>query len=377
MNYLCIITGLILVSSCASIQRSNNENLPIKTITIAFVGDVILHERLRTREEKTKEGYQVIWQDIQPYLSRADLTYANLEGPVAPDLGGMGTFPMFNYPEKIIPNLKNSGFDVVSTANNHALDRRSKGIQKTIANLKKYKLNYSGTVSSQSALQNKSETWWALTPIANTTAQVAWLACTEATNGMLDKNNQVLFCFKDREKIKSIIRELLADPSVAFIILNPHWGTEDKFKIASYRSDWAQEMIELGATAIVGSHPHVIQKIENIKSSDGRNGVVNYSLGNFVSNQRDLKNRLSMIYYIKMEQGADGKFSLKESKALPLWMSRTISKNHTAIYRLAPIWDFSKLAAEIKTTWFENINAEFLFKDETELKSFLNISSAP
>ncbi|MBY0553670.1 CapA family protein [bacterium] len=375
MKFL-IFFVLFFMLSCSSVNKnSENSNLKQNTITLAFVGDVILHERLRTREEKTKEGYQVIWQEIQAYLSSADLTYANLEGPVAPDIGGMGTYPMFNFPEKIIPNLKDSGFDVVSTANNHALDRFSIGIKKTIANLNKYKLSYSGTISSEKALVDRSETWWALTPINGSAQSVAWLACTEATNGMADKNNQVLHCFKDREKIKSYIQQLSVDASVAFIILNPHWGTEDKFKIARYRSIWAQEMIDQGAVAVVGSHPHVIQKIENINSADGRKAVVNYSLGNFVSNQRNLKNRLSIIYYIKMQMEANGQYTLKESKALPLWMNRTIKKDRTAVYRLTPIWDFAKLPKEIKKTWFENINTEYLFKDEDELKSFLNIPS--
>jgi poly-gamma-glutamate synthesis protein (capsule biosynthesis protein) len=106
-------------------------------ITLGFVGDVILHERLRKREIKTKEGYAVIWSAIQNYIEKPDITYANLEGPVAPELGGVSGFPMFNYPEKIIPALKDNGFDLVSTANNHALDRRANGIRKTIQNLKK------------------------------------------------------------------------------------------------------------------------------------------------------------------------------------------------------------------------------------------------
>ena len=97
-----------------------------KDTTLAFVGDVIIHERLRVREEKTNEGFHTIWSPIQTYLEKADLTYANLEGPVAPEYGGLTGFPLFNFPEKIIPALKEHGIDVVSTANNHALDRQAK-----------------------------------------------------------------------------------------------------------------------------------------------------------------------------------------------------------------------------------------------------------
>lgn len=371
---LIVFLNLVLILSCSTLTKNTKQVQ--KSITLAFVGDVILHERIRTREQKTNEGYQVIWQKIQPYLSSADLTYANLEGPVAPKLGGMGTFPLFNFPEKIIPNLKDSGFDVVSTANNHALDRGAEGIKKTIENLDKYKLNYSGTITSVSALTNKTESWWTLTPLTEQSESlkyVAWLACTEYTNGLIDKNQQVLYCFKDREKIKTYIKELANNPQVAFIMVNPHWGEEDKFKIAKYRTVWAQEMVDAGAAAIVGAHPHVIQKIENIKSADGRDAVVNYSLGNFVSNQRDLPNKLSMIFYLQMQLENNGKYVLKQSRALPLWMNRSLEKDGTAQYRLSVVWDFSKLPEQIKTIWFENIKSEYLFKNEEELKSFLNL----
>jgi hypothetical protein len=331
-----------------------------KEITIAFVGDVILHERIRKREEKTNEGYQVIWQDIQHYLNSTNYTYANLEGPVAPEIGGFGTYPMFNFPEKIIANLKDSGFDIVSTANNHALDRGAAGIKQTIKNLNKHKLKFTGTISSAKSDEN----FWTLTD------NIAWLACTEMTNGMRDKENLVLYCFKDREKIKNIIQDLSARDDVAGIIVMPHWGIEDKFKIADYRKKWAQEMVDLGASAIVGSHPHVIQQVESLKSAGGRNAVVNYSLGNFVSNQRDIPNRFSEIFYLKFEIGDNQKLIFKEAKVMPLWLNRTIAKDFTAIYRLSLVWNFKKLPKEVEEIWQQNIKTEYRFKDEAELKQF-------
>ncbi|MEQ1722403.1 MAG: CapA family protein, partial [Pseudobdellovibrio sp.] len=198
-NIIHIIFFINIFSCSHTAQKPIHLNLK-KQITLAFVGDIILHERIRKREERTHEGFQVIWQDIQQYLTSANYTYANLEGPVAPEIGGIGVYPMFNYPEKIIPNLKDSGFDVVSTANNHALDRGVAGIKQTIKNLNKYKLKFTGTISSAKSDEN----FWTMTD------NIAWLACTEMTNGVRDKENLVLYCFKDREKIKNIIKELSA-----------------------------------------------------------------------------------------------------------------------------------------------------------------------
>ncbi len=342
-------------------------------VNIAFVGDVILHDRVREREEKTNEGYQVIWKDIQKYLSSADVSYANLEGPVAPAINGVSGYPMFNYPEKIIPNLKDSGFDVVSTSNNHSLDRSAKGISATIENLNKYNLNHTGTVSSPQNLQAQTESWWTLTEISPK-KYIAWLACTEMTNGIEDKEKQILYCYKDEALIQKLVKELSVKDSVVAVFLTPHWGVEDKYIISDRRRLWANMLINSGATAIVGSHPHVVQKIEKVVTENGRLGVVNYSLGNFVSNQPAEKNRISMIFYIKLQlsEKRPHKAVLKEAKAVPIWMTRTPDVDATTKYSLSIIWDFSKYSPEVQQIWSENIAEDFKFKNQLELDKFLN-----
>ena len=374
--FLYVNSIFLAVLILCSYQKLHSKEAVAKapTVTLAFVGDVILHERLRTREEKTKEGYSPIWSGIQGYLASADLTYANLEGPVAPELGVTG-YPMFNYPEKIIPALKISGFDVVSTANNHALDRAAIGIQMTIANLKKYDLAFTGTV------ENKNAPWVALSEIKKLGVvseekyekkYMAWLACTEMTNGNRDRLKQVLYCYKNRNLIKDTVSELSKRTDVMAVVLTPHWGEEDTFVVERNRQQWAHEMLNAGATAIVGAHPHVIQKEEEFKTDDERSTAVLYSLGNFVSNQKAVKNKLSMIYYLKLSPGSGGKLALQESRALPLWMSRTIQKDGTSVYRLSAIWDFSKLPAEVEKIWASNMGKKTTFKTENELQAFLD-----
>ena len=156
-----------------SVQKSN-ELLKPKKVLISFVGDVILHERIRKRHDVTNEGFDSIWSELQTYFDRADLRYANLEGPVAPQLAKPSGFPRFNYPERIIEDLKKSGFDVVSTANNHSLDRGSEGVIQTIKNLDQHKLSYTGTIKNQikaavdPTLDKKTnqDTWWVLTDVS-------------------------------------------------------------------------------------------------------------------------------------------------------------------------------------------------------------------
>ena len=343
-----------------------------KPVIISFFGDVIIHERLRHREDISHEGFQTIWFQIQKYIDQTDITYANLEGPVAPEFGGVSGFPRFNFPEEIIPALKNNGFDMVSTANNHALDRNALGIKKTIENLNKYHLAYTGTISSETDIQNKTETWWGLTSIRNTNLKLAWLACTEMTNGNLDKENQVLYCFKDQEKIKNLIQFLKVQSSIAGIILTPHWGQEEKFDIDEVRRTWAHEMIDEGALAVVGSHPHVLQKIENFKKADGKTSFIAYSMGNFVSNQPWTPNKTSMILFSKMKINSQQKLEIVDLKYISLWMDRTIDKDYSSKFRIYPIWDLSKAPPEAISIWHEQLGEDRRLKTADDATAFLS-----
>lgn len=344
---------------------SNRSTSLSDPISIAFVGDVIIHERLRKREEKTNEGFNKIWESITSYLNKADMTYANLEGPVAPEYGGPTGFPMFNFPESIIPALKNNGIDIVSTANNHALDRQAKGVRKTIENLNKYNLAHVGTVSSGKNVEEAIELWWKVTPIQD--LRVAWISCTEMTNGNPDKEGQVLYCYKNREVIKTLIKEL--KEQVDAIILLPHWGEEETYVIESNRTIWAKKMLDEGVTAVVGSHPHVVQKIENYTTVDGRNTVIAYSLGNFVSNQPWTPNKASMILYVKFGRGPNQKVEVSKVSYIPLWTVRTIERDGTSKFRISPVWDTRKSEAE--KIWKDQLGDERRLKSEQELSEFL------
>jgi len=379
------ILGLIFalfLSACQTLNHAvpveniHEKEVPVvephveKTYSLAFVGDVIIHERLRKREEKRNEGYKVIWSEIQKYLDQADLAYANLEGPVAPEVGKPTGFPQFNFPERILSSIKEGGFDVVSVANNHALDKGPKGIRNTIKNLKKHKISYTGTISSVKALDEKKESWWHISKLGQ--KKIAWIACTEMTNGIKDKENLVLYCFKDIEKVKSAIKSLKERGDISAIILLPHWGEEEEYDIAAYRTRWAHIMLNLGASAVVGSHPHVVQKIEKFTTEDGRPTVIAYSLGNFISNQFWLWTKASMLLFLKLKEDAKSEqLIVDDVKYIPLWMNRTIEKDGTAKYRLQPIFDLKKVPYDASQIWIQQLGNEKRIKEADELESFL------
>lgn len=366
MKFFASLILLSILFSCSYTDRAvlTESQTAEETQVLAFVGDVLLHQRLRHREEKTGEGYRVIWSGIDSYLSTPDISYANIEGPVAPELGGASGYPLFNFPVKIISDLKDSGFDVVSTANNHALDRSSAGVELTIANLRRYGMPFTGTI------KDKSDLWWTVVKSGET--QVAFLSCTEHLNGHADRKKQVLLCYEDKNLILDLVRDLAKRADISMVVLLPHWGEENALQGTSKQRNWAHEMIDAGAAAVVGAHPHVIQPIESYTSQDGRVGWICYSLGNFISNQPAVANKLSMIFYLKIRLKKNGPAIIAESRALPLWIDRSIERDGTAKYRLAAVWDFSALPAEAAKIWTKAIAPERNFRDRSELENFLN-----
>ena len=299
-------------------------------ITIAAVGDVLLHGPLQKQAYASGEGFHSLWKNVEPYLERADLTYGNLEGPCAEGVSTGGeardpgkvfdgrvysSYPQFNYHPSLIPSLKNSGFDVVSTANNHALDRRSLGADRTIKNLKESGLPFTGTKPSNDA----DAPWYTITESRG--VKVAWVACTFSTNGIPDTKKQVLQCYEDKATLLSTIRGLKGRPSeVDAIIVTPHWGVEYNHSPESQEKNLAHDMLNAGATAVFGGHPHVVQPWEKYVTTDGREGFIIYSLGNFVSGQTGTAKRSSLILYVGLTKGADGKVTVNGVRHMPLTM---------------------------------------------------------
>ncbi|CAN5910482.1 hypothetical protein BH11MYX4_BH11MYX4_58810 [soil metagenome] len=299
-------------------------------ITIAAVGDVLLHSPLQQQAYKAADGHHSLWKNVEPLLARADITYGNLEGPCAEGVttGGesrdpgkvfdnrvYSSYPQFNYHPSLIGALEESGFDVVSTANNHAMDRRTLGADRTVKNLREAGLPFTGTRASN----EPDAAWFAMTQANG--VRVAFVACTFSTNGIPDPNNQVLSCYEDKATLLATIRGLAARPrDVDAIVVTPHWGVEYNHSPEAQEKKLAREMLDAGALVVLGNHPHVVQPMEKVVTADGREGFVIYSLGNFVSGQTSVAKTSSEILYVGLTKGSDGKVTVNGVRHLPLQM---------------------------------------------------------
>ncbi|OIQ16079.1 MAG: hypothetical protein BM556_15575 [Bacteriovorax sp. MedPE-SWde] len=337
-----------LSSTAADTMRFSRACEGGKSITISAVGDILLHETLQRRAIR-ENSFEALWQDVIPYFENADYSYGNLESPAAKGTNKKGervkdpgfvydgkvysSYPRFNYNPKVIRDLKNSGLDIISTANNHSLDRWSRGVDQTIKEIEKQELEFIGTRLKKKERRDKLSDWYRVTDIDG--VKVAWIGCTFFVNyGLTDKYDQVMYCesTKGKKRIKSII-EKLKDKTDA-IIITPHWGKEYVSNESKKQRVAAHKWINMGATAVIGSHPHVLQPMEKVERKDGSEGFIIYSLGNFASNQggrrseckgeskclnKKIAQRASVVLFLGLTKNENGTF-INGVKALPTRM---------------------------------------------------------
>jgi poly-gamma-glutamate synthesis protein (capsule biosynthesis protein) len=304
-------------------------------LSLIAVGDILLHKPLHVQALKNSDGHISLWKNLEGLIKSADLAYANLEGPVAPGVSRSGSpthdpgkifdnsvytsYPRFNYHEELVEDLVKSGFDVVSTANNHALDRGGLGIDKTIEILNKNKLAFTGTKTQHEADSSHND-WYTI--VEKNGFRIAWIACTYSTNGITDRHNQVLNCFNQSDLIVNTIKTLSQDRHIDAIMVTPHTGVEYEDAPRRNSVNLYRSFIEAGAIAVLGSHPHVLQPWEKYTALDKHEGLIIYSLGNFVSGQfHKVYTRATLMLTVDLIRDRHGKTAISQVHYLPLEMT--------------------------------------------------------
>lgn len=380
-----LVAVLCLVASVAGAQTAlefSEACAPEENIEITAVGDVLLHGPLQIQAIQQPQRFLSLWSQILPLFQRSDLAYANLEGPAARGVLASGEvvadpgfkfdgkvysgYPQFNYHPYLIADLKKSSIDIVSTANNHSLDRKSVGVNRTIQELDRNQMAYTGTRSTT----DMEKPWHVVTQAQG--RNIAWLACTFSTNGISDKFSQVLPCYKNPRDFLNLVHRLSKDPSIDAVIVTPHWGVEYQHKPHESQIWLGRQLIEAGATAVIGTHPHVVQSWEKHVAKDGREGFIIYSTGNFVSNQKEIAKRTSVLVQLNLVLKNSGKLKIRGVRFLPFLMGRT-SKGLEAL----PVFRYdNSVPAAAVSIWkrFYHENQRITSFDEDPVQKICQVS---
>jgi len=251
-------------------------------------------------------------------LSKSDLTIGNLETVIAGKNEGYSGYPYFNAPDDFVYALKDAGFDLLVTANNHALDQGWEGVKRTIEVINENRLYQTGTFISQE--DRDSVRIFEINSI-----RIAILAYSENTNGLpIPKVKNFVINLIDEELIrKDIIKA--REINVDIVLVHLHYGIEYLREPNDYQTEVVQKIIELGADIIIGGHPHVIQPIDFFRTNDTKidSGFVAYSMGNFISNQRWRYSDAGVIINIEISKNImNDSIYISEVSYLPTWVFR-------------------------------------------------------
>ena len=255
----------------------------VLSATLCFVGDLMCHSTQFNYARVGADNFDFtgVYHQIKKYLSEADLTVGNLETVIAGKNEGYSGYPYFNAPDDYIYALKDAGFDLLVTANNHALDQGWKGVQRTIEVINENRLYHTGTFISQEDRDS-------IQIFEINSIRIAILAYSENTNGVqIPKGKDFVINLIDEELIRKDIYKA-RQKNVDIVVVHLHYGPEYNREPSDYQKEIVQTIIKMGADIIIGGHPHVIEPTKIFKTNNAKldSGFIAYSMGNFISNQR-------------------------------------------------------------------------------------------
>lgn len=316
----------------------------VSTATVVNTGDILIHSPLLTAaKEGDSYNFSPLYRQVSSYFNSADLAVANLEVTLGGrESGSYKGYPAFNTPDSLIDYIKASGVDMLLTSNNHCYDTGLYGLKRTARVLKEKNMPFIGTrENEQDSLYTVKEVKGIKIGMACYTYENVYQGNgTKSINGRIVSSDAAgllaSFSYEQLDKFYSeaqtVISNMKANGAEA-IVFYMHWGNEYKLKQNNWQEQIAQKLCDLGVDVIVGGHPHVIQPIELLTSTDGtRKTVCLYSMGNSVSNQR-LDQLYSdcptghtedgMLFYYTFSKYSDGKVVLSGIDIIPAWVCKT------------------------------------------------------
>ena len=296
-----------------------------RSIHFRVTGDIMCSDTLLEYALKAGHGnyydFTAQFADIRDSTSSADYTIGNLETTIGkyknrPYSG----YPNFNSPETLLDAVKGAGWDFLTLANNHILDRWFDGLKLTVNWVEQYGFDFTGAFRSWDERE-------ASKIVEINGVKVGFLAYTQDTNNMETNSDQaatqygVSYLFK--ANFASDVAKLRADGAEVVIAL-PHWGTEYQSTPDITEFEYAQKLADAGVDVILGSHPHVVQMVTTLTGtrSDGTTHPVfcAYSLGNFIGTQRGQSATDSgIILDFTLQEQDDGTFTVENPSYVPIY----------------------------------------------------------
>lgn len=302
--FVCI--GIFLLLRIYQVlERSDYETVPffiqgstpelresVHLIRLVMVGDALYHDGVYKDGQNSDGSYSFLkhLENIKPIIHGYDLAYYNQESILGGSEMGLSTYPRFNSPYEVGDAFVDAGFNLVSTANNHTLDRG----REAVLNSYQYWQSKEGVLMSGSC---DSFLCQEHIPVGEKNGiSYAFLSYTTSTNGIsVPEGEEYLVNVYSEERVSKDI-EAVRD-QVDVILVAMHWGNEYQDYPVSEQKKIATFLSSLGVHLIIGTHPHVVEPIEYIGDT-----LVIYSLGNFLSAQTGIDKLVGLLVGVTIEK---------------------------------------------------------------------------
>ena len=257
-------------------------------ITLMAVGDNLIHkpliEQARARAGGNGYDFKFCYEGVRSLIGRADLALINQESILASDVAAPSSYPMFCTPTQCGDAVYDVGFRAILTANNHVLDKGTRGILAS--------LDYWDTKPGAVAFGSYRNEAEFNTPKVMEVNGItfAFAGATYSYNGLQFPQGSGIIAplVEDEARLRRAVETGKQAADVMVVCL--HWGTEDSQTVTDQQRALARRLVDWGADLIIGTHPHVLQTMEFIDKPDGGRAFVAYSLGNFLSGQAQAAN---------------------------------------------------------------------------------------
>lgn len=297
------------------------------TIRLLAVGDNLFHAgvHLTGKQSDGTYDFSFLFENIQPYLDDADIKIINQEtilgGNERGNDGHLG-YPLFNSRTEVGDAIAAAGFNVVTHSTNHTIDQ---GLDGLLHCANYWAQNHPDVLVS--GIRSEAADQIEIPTLEIEGVTFAILNYTYGPNlgsfpsqyeGYMD-----MLCYYDESSrmidFTRINPEVLSDIERAeeiadIVVVCPHWGSEYMTKQSTYQETFAMQMTEAGADLIIGTHPHVVQPVTYVESENGNKSLCYYSLGNYVSTQKQVECMLEGMAIVTFTVTPEGEISINEEE---------------------------------------------------------------
>lgn len=298
---------------------------------IVAVGDNVMHEKVYMSADTSKEvwNYDKLYEHIQKDIQPADLASVNEECVLVADHKNVSGYPTFGAPTEAGDALINAGFNVVTMATNHVYDKGKKGILQS--------LEYWEDAHPETIVLGIHKDQEAAREIRTAEVEGITIAMLDYTclinGGMQNKIPTGMVDYANEVKMRADVRQARSMADLVIVYL--HAGTEYADQPDKQQKELLKMLLEEGADITICSHPHVLQGFETLQNDEGKQMLVYYSLGNFISSQKDPKCLLGGMADIKITRDEQtGSLKILDSQLIPLVTHYNYEENIYTVYRL-------------------------------------------